>query len=114
MKNKELIDSAFKEINDATDWHLISNLTFDLTDSIEKEYLFKEAEKIFIEKECAEEFMSLTRWAINNKLSISEEYSGMHLADKAWGMSILEQVKEKVDDKTYKKVVKGTKQLLIG
>jgi hypothetical protein len=192
MKNKELIDSAVKEINDATDWHLISNLTFDLTDSIEKEYLFKEAEKIFIEKECAEEFMSLTRWAINNKLSISEdtlnnleheletaisngslflpsftalevaflfqkttysdglgdaihddnkvqkwivlafnnaqkdsdcihiieavseEYSGMHLADKAWGMSILEQVKEKVDDKTYKKVVKGTKQLLIG
>jgi hypothetical protein len=51
MKNKELIDSAFKEINDATDWHLISNLTFDLTDSIEKEYLFKDAEKIFIENE---------------------------------------------------------------
>jgi hypothetical protein len=46
--------------------------------------------------------------------AVSEEYSGMHLADKAWGMSILEQVKEKVDDKTYKKVVKGTKQLLIG
>ena len=42
---------------------------------------------------------------------VSHPYTGLHLADKAWGKDLLAKAKAKVDDKTYKKIEKSTSEL---
>ncbi len=43
---------------------------------------------------------------------VSEEHSGLHLGNKNWGKELLVLIKEKVDDKSYKKIEKITAPLL--
>ena len=44
--------------------------------------------------------------------NVAQENSGLHLGDKIWGREILEQVKSKVDNKTFKRAERSVESAL--
>lgn len=45
--------------------------------------------------------------------SVADKYDGLHIGDMAWGKELLDQLKSKSDDKTFKKVEKAVKPKLM-
>jgi len=73
MKNQKLIDSTFEEFRESGEWYLISNLTFEIQDQKEMQYLFDKAEQSYAKNSLIPDFIDMLIWASSNKVEISSK-----------------------------------------
>lgn len=73
MKNQKVIDSAFEEFNESGEFYLVSNLTFEITNEKEMQYLLDKAEKAYGNPEHISDFIDMLIWATTNKLKVEPE-----------------------------------------
>ncbi len=74
MIGKKEIDEAFEKFyTDESLWYEISNLEFEDMRKADKQYFFDKVEHLCTEKIMLNEFISTLRWAITEKLNVSDD-----------------------------------------